>query len=260
MNKKEWLLIGIALLCGIGTFVFVEPVPQWPEYHRFADDRAMLGIPNALNVLSNLPFLIVGLWGMGILVTAMGRHGTEARLFLYSVFFAGFALVAVGSAAYHLSPSNETLVWDRLPMTVAFMAFLSAVISEMIGPKTAIRLLPAFLIIGAFSVFYWDYTEQMGRGDLRFYGLVQYLPILLIALILWLYERPDHFLKYMVWAAAFYGVAKLFEALDLAVFQSLIVISGHTLKHLFASATGLALILMLIHRRDTLRGRRGRQK
>ena len=45
------------------TFLFVEPIPQWPEYRQFADDRTMLGIPNALNVLSNLPFLLIGVSG-----------------------------------------------------------------------------------------------------------------------------------------------------------------------------------------------------
>ena len=257
MNWKEWLLIGISLLCGIGTVIFVEPIPQWLEYHQFADDRTMLGIPNALNVLSNLPFLIFGLWGAGILVTAMARHGYEARLFLYFVFFAGFALVAVGSGYYHLWPSNETLVWDRLPMTIAFMALLSAAIAELICPVPAIRLLPVFLLVGVFSVFYWDYTEQIGRGDLRLYGLVQFLPMLLIVLMLWLYERPDHFLKYIVGAAVLYGVAKIFEVLDQATFRSLIVVSGHTLKHLFASGAGLALVLMLFRRRESLFDRGG---
>ncbi len=89
MSRKEWLLIGISLLCGTGTFVFIEPIPQWLEYHQFADNRTMLGIPNALNVLSNLPFLIFGLWGAGILVTAMARHGYEARLFCISSFLSG---------------------------------------------------------------------------------------------------------------------------------------------------------------------------
>ncbi len=257
MNWKVWLLIGISLLCGIGTIVFVDPIPQGLEYHQFADDRKMLGIPNALNVLSNLPFLIFGLWGAGILGAAMARHGYEARLFSYLVFFAGFALLGIGSGVYHLWPSNGTLVWDRLPMTIAFMALLSAVMAELIDPAPAIGLLPVFLLFGAFSVFYWDYTEQLGRGDLRLYGLAQFLPVLLIVLMLWLYEPPDHFLKYIVGAAALYGLAKLFEALDLATFRSLMVVSGHSLKHLFASGAGLALILMLFRRRDSLFHRGG---
>lgn len=212
----------------------------------------MLGIPNALNVLSNLPFLIFGLWGAGILFASMLRQGYEARRFLYLVFFIGFALVALGSGYYHLWPSNDTLVWDRLPITIAFMALLSAAIAEMIDPVPAIRLLPVFLLIGAFSVFYWDYTEQIGQGDLRLYGLVQFLPMLLIVLMLWLYERPENFVTYIVAAALCYGLAKLFEEFDMATYRSLVVVSGHSLKHLFASGAGLALLLMLFQRRELL--------
>ena len=132
---------------------------------------------------------------------------------------------------------------------------LSAVIAELISPGLAMKLLPVFLLVGVFSVFYWDYTEQAGRGDLRLYGLVQFLPFLLIALMLWLYERPDHYLKYILWAVAFYAVAKLFEELDLATFQLLHVASGHSLKHLFASGVGLALVLMLYRRYGSSRQR-----
>ena len=252
MSRKEWWLIGITLLCGIGTFALIPPIPQWQDYHNFADDRTMLGIPNALDVLSNIPFLIFGLWGAGILSAAILRHGYEAKRLLYLVFFLGFALVAFGSGYYHLWPSNGTLVWDRLPMTIAFMALLSAAIAEMIGRKPAIRLLPVFLIVGAFSVFYWHYTEQIGRGDLRLYGLVQFLPMLLIVLMLWLYERPDHFVKYIVAAALCYGIAKLLEEFDLATYRVLVVVSGHSLKHIFASGAGLALLMMLFRRREVL--------
>ncbi len=255
MTRKEWLLVGISLLCGIATFIFVEPIPQPQNYHNFADDRTMLGIPNALDVVSNLPFLIFGLWGCGILVAATARHGYEARRFLYLVFFAGFTLVSIGSSVYHLWPNNETLVWDRLPIMIAIMALLSATIAELIDPRAAIRLMPVLLLIGAFSVFHWGYTEQMGRGDLRLYGLVQGLSVLLILLMLWLYERPAHFLSYIVAAAVLYAIAKVFEFSDAPIFRALGMVSGHTLKHLFASGVGLALIMMLRRRRDSLHDR-----
>lgn len=248
MSWKEWLLIGVALLAVILTFLLVEPIAQWPEYHQFADGRTMLGIPNALNVLSNLPFLFIGVWGTVFLARAMARGGYEPKPMLYFVFFVGFVLIAFGSGYYHLWPSNETLVWDRLPLTIGFMAFLSAVIAELISPRLAMKLLPLFLLLGALSVFYWDYTEKAGRGDLRAYGLVQFLPFLLIALMLWLYKGPDIFLKYIAWAAVCYAAAKLFERFDLASFQFQRVASGHSIKHLFAAGVGLALILMLVRR------------
>ena len=205
----------------------------------------MLGIPNALNVLSNLPFLFFGAWGAVFLATIMAHRGFNSTIFLYLVFFIGFALVAIGSGYYHLWPSNDTLVWDRLPMTIAFMALLSAVIGELLSRKIGVRLLPLFLIVGVFSVFYWDYTEQLGRGDLRLYGLVQFFPALLIALMLYLYERPENFVKYIVWAVIAYALAKVLEAVDAPVYQLLQVVSGHSLKHISAAVAGLFLLLML---------------
>jgi hypothetical protein len=257
MSWKEWLLIGVSLVVSIVAFLVIEPIPQWLEYHQFADERTLLGIPNALNVLSNLPFLLIGLWGIGMLSVSIARHGYDARCLLYLVFFVGFALVAIGSGYYHLWPSNSTLVWDRLPMTIAFMALLSAVIAEQINPVPAMKLLPVFLLVGAFSVFYWDYTEQLGRGDLRLYGLIQFLPFLLIALMLWLYERPQHYLTYMAWGVALYGISKLFEEFDGAVYQFIHAISGHSLKHVVASGAGLAVLMMVYKRRQTLTGSNG---
>jgi hypothetical protein len=75
-----------------------EPIAQDPAYHRFADTRGWLGIPNFANVVSNLPFLVAGLVGATRL--ASGRpSGALARLRpAYLVFFVGAALVAIGSS------------------------------------------------------------------------------------------------------------------------------------------------------------------
>src|SRR3990172_102797 len=35
-----------------------------PNYHNFADQRALWGVSNFWNVVSNLPFLLVALWGL----------------------------------------------------------------------------------------------------------------------------------------------------------------------------------------------------
>lgn len=62
----RWRLLVIAGL-GIGSAVVLgclHPLPQSQQYHHFADDRTFLGVPNGLNVISNLPFVIVGVWGL----------------------------------------------------------------------------------------------------------------------------------------------------------------------------------------------------
>ena len=133
-RSRVLLLAGIAVL-GTVAVITNGPIPQAPGYHAFADQRQFLGIPNFWNVASNLAFLVVGLWGLLIL----GRRPTPgvlpALLPAYLAFFLGTVLVAIGSAYYHLSPSDKRLVWDRLPMTVTFMAFLAILIGEQISPE-----------------------------------------------------------------------------------------------------------------------------
>lgn len=43
-----------------------------------------------------------------------------------AVLFAGVLLTSAGSTWYHLAPTNDSLVWDRLPMTLGFMGLFAA--------------------------------------------------------------------------------------------------------------------------------------
>lgn len=172
----------IALICvsAIVGITLVPAIPQDVRYHDFADQRGFLGIPNFADVLSNLPFIIVGILGLWTLRRGTPRGGIEELLLPYRIFFIGVLLTGFGSAYYHWSPNNQTLVWDRLPMTIAFMAFFSALVGESMSLRAGQRLLWPLLISGIASVAWWHFTEQAGRGDLRPYILVQFLPILLI--------------------------------------------------------------------------------
>jgi hypothetical protein len=40
------------------------PIPQIQSYNDFADQHTILGIPNFYDVVSNVPFLIVGVLGL----------------------------------------------------------------------------------------------------------------------------------------------------------------------------------------------------
>ena len=101
------------------TVIFLQPpIPQDLAYHQFADQRTLLGIPHCLNVLSNLPFLLVGLWGFGVVFQLATDPEQQAFVrpadsLAYQILFLGVALVGLGSTYYHLAPSNETLLWDR---------------------------------------------------------------------------------------------------------------------------------------------------
>ncbi|MFH2002656.1 MAG: ceramidase domain-containing protein, partial [Planctomycetota bacterium] len=157
--KKNLLVISIALSASMIVFLF-PAIPQDQKYHQFADQRTLLGIPNFWNVISNLPFVIAGLIGLVPLLKKASLTLARGLYWAYVLFFAGTLLVGFGSGFYHLDPSDTSLVWDRLPMTVAFMSFFAVIIGERISVPAARRLLSPMLAVGIFSVGYWYWTEQ----------------------------------------------------------------------------------------------------
>ena len=239
---------GIALAV-IAVLVFVAPVPQDPAYHAFADGRAFLGIANFGNVASNLPFLVVGAWGVGYVM----RHGQAVCLpgleLAYVVFFSGVMLTALGSGYYHLVPANEPLAWDRLPMTIAFAGLFAIIVGEYVSARAGRLLVIPLLIIGIVSVEYWIWTESRGAGDLRPYALFQFLPMLLIPVILLLYKPAIGHVRYFWMMLGFYVLSKVTEFLDAHIFAAGGIVSGHTLKHLFAAAAAGTLLYALMQRR-----------
>ena len=246
------VLLGVTAAAVTAACV-VPPIPQAPAYHRFADTRPLGGVPNGWAVLSNLPFLVVGFLGLRqVLMAPVGAAApfVESReRWPYALFFAGVALTGVGSAYYHWAPDNARLVWDRLPMTIGFMALLAAVVVERVSVTAGIALLPALLLAGAGSVAYWYAGELRGAGDLRPYALVQFAPAALIPLTLWLFPARYTRGGDLVGVMAIYGVAKLFEVLDGPMFSMGHLLSGHTLKHLTAALAALWLLRGLDDRR-----------
>jgi len=250
---KIKLLIGFSMIVIAATYVFVGPMEQPLSYHDFADKNRHLGIPNFSNVASNLAYLIPGL--MGLLLVHAGFSDQkkfidplEAMPF-YTVFL-GSVFLAFGSGYYHLIPNNETLVADRMTMTVGFMAVLAFMIAERISVPWGVKLLPSFLVAGLFSVAYWIYTELQGAGDLRLYGLVQFLPLVAIIVMILTFPARYSGVKYIWLALATYAVAKVFEHFDAAVWAlTQQLISGHTLKHL-VSGLGIYFLVLYIQKRE----------
>ena len=234
------LAVAAAAIAGV---IWYGPIPQDPTYHAFVDARKMAGIANAWNVMSNLPFLAVGAWGFATL----RRLVTPQLRTHYLVLTAGITLVSLGSAWYHLAPSNGTLVWDRLPMTVAFMALFTAVIADRFSWLVGRGLLWPSVAAGIASIAWWIRTEMQGAGDLRFYAIVQFLPMLLIPLMLLL--RPAQWLNpKWLWAGlAAYAATKVAEYFDAAIYAGLGFVSGHSLKHLLA-ALACGFVLRAFHR------------
>ena len=241
-----WVLVGFTMAVAAAA-VLAPGLPQPQAYHDFADRRALLGIPNFGDVASNLLFAVSGAWGSLFL---LGRRGRERLIdprerWAYVFVSLGLFLTAFGSAYYHLAPDNARLVWDRLPMTLAFMGLVSAMISERMSVSAGFYLLPVLLFIGAGSVILWWSSEARGAGDLRFYAAVQAYAVLLLPVLL---LRPPRYTRGSDFGMVFgfYVLAKIFETADRQIFSlDRHTVSGHTLKHLAAGTAGFCVLRML---------------
>lgn len=234
----------------LGALLLFGPIPQDPALHLYADRRLWLGIPNFGDVASNAGFALAGLLGIGV-VQGLRRRGasrTSASLLAFNVYFFSVILVGAGSAWYHLAPDNGRLVWDRLPIAVALMAWFCGVIADRIDARAGVRLLlPALTLFGALSVIYWDWTESLGRGDLRLYAIAQYYPAVALPFVCWLFPKATwtgH--GYLIWIYLWFAVSKVFEHFDGQVFAlSGYTVSGHTLKHITIVIAALVVVRML---------------
>ena len=252
---RHWrvgLVIAPGVVMLILALLLVKPIAQDPNYHNFADQRVWLGIAHFGDVITNAAFIIVGASGLGYIYRARSARGAFAfdrERVVWAVFFTGILLTGFGSAWYHLQPDNARLVWDRLPMTFAFMSLFSAVVSERIDVRAGTVILGPLVIVGLVSVGWWAFTEHQGQGDLRPYGLVQFYPLVGVMLMLVLF--PSRYTRgndYWV-ALSCYAAAKLGELLDHHIFNINGVISGHSLKHLLAAASGWWMLRMVQRRR-----------
>jgi len=234
-NCKGLIGIVIVVICITICILLQEPIAQSIDYHAFKDNRTFIFVPNFLNVISNLAFVVVGVIGLYNLLVSKNVVIVEKFKAGYIVLFLGLLLIGFGSGYYHLWPNNETLVWDRLPMTLSFMALVAIIITEYISINTGKQLLYPLLMLGGGSVAYWNYTESIDAGDLRFYILIQFIPLVIIPLILLVFKPVfSHGNRYW-WLLLAYVLAKFLEHFDAVIFETLSIVSGHTLKHLLAA-------------------------
>jgi hypothetical protein len=247
MKWRLWVLFG-AIAAAVAILFLFPAIPQSEAYHNFADKRALLGIPNCLDVLSNVFFLFVGAWGLRT-VFRRAQFLDPRESWPYAMFFVGVTLTAFGSSWYHLNPNDATLVWDRIPMTIGFLSLVAAILAERISVPAGLGLLVPMIAFGVWSVWYWETTQQQGRGDLRPYVFAQFGSLLILVLLIFLF--PARYTR--TWdlgiSLAFYALAKLLEAADRPIFTALKFVSGHTLKHPAAalSACWIARMLRLRH-------------
>ncbi len=223
--KKHLILISIL----IGEFIIIwsmGPIAQSQEYHNFADTRTFLGINNFFDVISNIPFIFFGLWGI---YEVYKNYSKIPYALSWMILFIGVLLVAPGSIHYHLNPNDSTLIWDRLPMTIGFMALLVGVFCLYFPNKYEKVFLPIAVLLGFGSIYYWVVFK-----DLRVYYYVQTTAIIIIPLLVILYKNPKIKVKYLMGAFLFYLTAKITETFD-DQFYSFLPLSGHTIKHVLAA-------------------------
>ncbi len=235
--QGRMMLNGAALLAAF-VLMMQAPIAQPLSYHSFHDARALFGVPNFWNVVTNLPFLIIGGLGFRWALTSADGLAPGLRRALLTMF-AGVAATGLGSAVYHWSPDNATLVWDRLPIAVTAAAFYAAVAADRISDRVGLRLLYLFVPLGVASVVWWAF-----RDDLRPYLFVQFFPIVGILMMLWRFEPRVTQDGSILVALGLYVLAKVFESADGLVFSFGEVCAGHALKHMAAAAALLLLYRM----------------
>jgi len=254
LSPKNGAALLLVLAVGIGLLMLRLQIEhplamgQPASYHDFADKRPVLGLPNFWNVASNLPFAVIALWGMVFLFPGTGERNqafiNPRERWPYLVLFIGLFLTCFGSAWYHFAPSNATLVWDRLPMSIMFAGFVAAVITERIDVEFGIKLLPFLVLFSVGTVMQWYYSEVHGHGDLRWYAALQIYSVLVLLIAPTLRPRYTRNRDFLV-VFALYALAKIFETLDRRIYSLGHIVSGHTLKHLAAAMAGYWILRML---------------
>jgi len=159
-------------------------------YHNFADKRG--------DVISNIGFVIVGIY----------------HIVHFDAYIGAFSiLVGIGSTYYHLNPTMDTLLWDRLPMVLEMAYILHSILDVNFW---------LVFILGLDVVLYWYYTM-----DLVPYAAYQMAPCILFMVYGEYGMRPAMF---------YYILAKMCENYDIRIFNyTKGIVSGHTLKHLYAA-------------------------
>ncbi|NHZ66319.1 hypothetical protein [Massilia genomosp. 1] len=219
-----------------GAMLLAGPILQPDGYHVFADGRALSGLVNAADVLSNFGFLLIGLYGL--------LHVRPSRP-AYQMFFVAILMTAFGSSWYHLAPDDTRLIWDRLPIALACVSLLAASLHDAFPARFApLPTLAALCALGVASVFWWSATGNLGP-----YLLLQLAPLVLIPVLQWQTGAPLAQRRAFGIAIGLYVLAKLCELADGAILGAIHAISGHTLKHVFATLAALVLARMIARMR-----------
>ena len=235
--------LSLALVLTIGSLT-LSPITQPESYHLFADKTGWAWLPNALNVLTNLAFAAVAIYGF--LRRPRFTLGPDLLLGMIT-FLIGLLLISLGSAYYHWAPSSDSLLWDRLPLSMTLMGGASfSLIVAQTKVKRAFLLYMGMQLIAIGTTLYWYFWD-----DLRFYAMCQVFPMgLLLLSVIRLRRHP--LTLYLALCLIAYIIAKFAEYYDQAIFDfTSSIVSGHSVKHLFAALGGLCLLRFFLYLKPT---------
>ena len=230
LSRPEWAVLAT---CAVLLLValLAPGVPQPADYHGFADQRGWGGIPHALNVLSNLPFAIGGVWGLWALQRAPRAALLPVERSMAALFFAGLVLTSFCSGWYHWLPNNAGLALDRLGLAVAFAGLLGLAAADRISARAGHAVGWGVLVLALLSV-----AVSAVTGNVLPWGLVQFGGVALVVVLVFVKPVPGAMGVSIGLTIALYALAKVFEHFDAQVYTLTgEVLSGHSLKHLVAS-------------------------
>ena len=233
------LLLAVAALAALAALLPATGLPA--GYHDFADQRTLLGLPHALDVLSNLPFAVMGAWGLWWLRRVpLDRLGTAQRG-LAGLFFIGLIATAFCSSGYHLDPHDAGLCIDRVGMSLAFAGLLGLAAADRISARAGVALAALVAVAApATALVAW-----LG-GNMTPWAVLQGGGLVLLAALALRRPQPRALGFSIIGVIAFYAVAKALELADAPVFAlTQQLISGHSAKHLVAALAGWPVVRAL---------------
>jgi hypothetical protein len=245
MNRELDRIPTLITIAACALMIAHGPIAQLPHYHDFADHTFRFGIPHAADVLSNIGFALIGLWGWAVLRPMRDHPALREAWPGYRIFLMGLMLTALGSGFYHLAPDNYRLIWDRLPIALACAGLLAAVRAETVHTSDAHRDAALLSLFAVASVAWWSITDRLGVGDLRPYLLLQGLPLILIPLWQTIHRAPRQDRLWFGAALLLYVLAKATELHDHEILTMTGWITGHTIKHALATAAAGAIVWRL---------------
>ncbi|MGO4390287.1 hypothetical protein AB4Z46_02930 [Variovorax sp. M-6] len=262
LSHRERALLALAALLSVAA-VFGPAVPT-PALGSapFADGRPWGALPNAMDVLSNLPFAVVGIWGLRWLHWLGRAHDAQQdaeplpfdALDCAWMFFAGLILTALGSAFYHLQPDPTRLAADRAGMAVAFAGLVGVAVCERVSARAG---WPAAWVALAGGLLAAAICHRSGNA--LPWALVQFGGLALVLALALARPVPGAIGLRLGRVVFFYALAKLFELADPAILEATQqLVSGHSLKHLTAALAALPVLHALqAMGRQTLRHNSG---